>query len=696
VNLKARSFGIPAFAGLSLLLACGTARAAGSGADPLEEVVVSASLRESSLLQLPASASVLATDTLAKAGVEHFGEVLGLVPNLNFAGGTSRPRYFQLRGIGELDQYEGAPNPSVGFLIDGIDFSGVAMPATLYDAARVEVLRGPQGTTYGANALAGLISLATQAPRDRFELRADADYGNYGVRAGGLVFNDTIGSANEAAYRIVAHSYRGNGFRNNVFLGRDDTNGFDENLLRGRLHWRLSPTLDADLTALYAGMDNGYDAWSIDNTRITQSDRPGRDAQRSRALSLRLAYEGLDAFTLHSTSAYADSAIRYSFDGDWGNEPFWGVNAPYDFFERTNRNRRTLSQELRAVSKSATGPRWVAGVYALRLTEGNDLLDLYNGDVYRTLISDYAATNLAAYGQVDVDLAKRLVLSAGLRGERRTAHYTDSNALRFDPADDMLGGHVALTWLLAEGQSLYVTLTRGYKAGGFNLGPTLPAALRRFDPEFLWNLEAGYKTRSPDGRYDSQTSLFYMRRENQQVSSSFQADPNDPLTFVFLTDNAARGENLGVETQFGWRPVDALRLGGSLGLLRAQFINYTLGGVSLDGRDQPHAPRYQFGLSAEYHFARGFYARADVTGMDAFYFAADHNERSGAYQLVNLRVGYEAARWTASAWARNVFDTHYATRGFFFGNEPPDFTPKRYIDNGDPRQVGVSVSVNLQ
>ena len=691
-----RSFCAPAVAGLSLLAACGIARADAPVADPLEEVVISASLRASSLMQLPASASVLPAETLAKAGVEHFGDVLGLVPNLNFAGGTSRPRYFQLRGIGELDQYEGAPNPSVGFLIDGIDFSGVAMPATLYDTARVEVLRGPQGTAYGANALAGLISLSTQAPRDHFELRADADYGDHGVRAGGLVFNDTIGSGDEAAYRIVAHGYRGDGFRRNAFLGRDDTNGFDENLLRGRLHWRVSPDLDADLTALYADIDNGYDAWSIDNTRITQSDRPGRDAQRSRAVSLRLAYEGFEGFTLHSTSAYADSAIRYSFDGDWGNEPFWGVNAPYDFFERTFRNRRTLSQELRAVSKQASGLRWVAGVYALRLTEGNDLLDLYNGDVYRTLVSDYAATNLAAYGQVDLDLSSRLVLSVGLRGERRTARYRDSNALDFDPVDDMSGGHVALTWAIAEGQSLYATLVRGYKAGGFNLGPTLPASLRRFDPEFLWNLEAGYKTRSPDGRYDSQTSLFYMRRYNQQVSSSYQSDPNDPLTFVFLTDNAARGENLGVETQFGWRPVDALRLGGSLGLLRARFLGYQLAGVSLDGRDQPHAPRYQFSVSAEYHFGSGYFARADVTAMDAFYFAADHNERSSAYQLVNLRVGYEAARWSVGAWARNVFDQHYATRGFFFGNEPPDFTPKRYLDNGDPRQLGVSVSVNLQ
>jgi iron complex outermembrane recepter protein len=104
---------------------------------------------------------VLDARLLQSAGLQHLQDVLGLVPNLNWSGGTSRPRYFQLRGIGELEQYQGAPNPSVGFLIDDIDFSGVGMPATSFDVEQVEVLRGPQGTRYGANALAGLINVRT-------------------------------------------------------------------------------------------------------------------------------------------------------------------------------------------------------------------------------------------------------------------------------------------------------------------------------------------------------------------------------------------------------------------------------------------------------------------------------------------------------------------------------------------------------
>lgn len=689
-----RPYSILACASLAALCVA-SAHASDRGADdPLQEVVITASLLGSTLTQLPSSATVLDAATLESAGVEHFGDVLGLVPNLNYAGASSRPHFFQLRGIGEVEQYEGAPNPSVGFLIDEIDFSGVGMPAILYDAQSVDVLRGPQGTAYGANALAGLISLTTHAPSDHFELHGDADLGTYGVKAGGIVYNDVLDNG-DAAYRLVAHSYQGDGFRRNAFLGRNDTNGFDENLARGKLHWKLNPDLQADVTAFFADLNNGYDAWSIDNSRVTQSDKPGKDSQRTRALALRLQYDGFDAVSLRSISAYAKSNLLNSYDGDWGNEPFWGIYAPYDFFERTTRDRQTLSQEIRATSKAPSGLRWVAGAYVLHLTEDYNLLDLYNGDVYRTLLSSYGATNLSVYGQADLDLGSRLTLSGGLRVERRTAHYSDSNALRFDPVDTMYGGHVSLSWKVADGQTAYATLTRGYKAGGFNLDTSIPAALRRFDPEFLWNTELGFKTRSADGRFDSQTSLFYMRRTSMQVSSSYQSDPNDPLTFVFLTNNAARGENYGLESQFGWRPVQALRLGGSLGLLRARFLDYTLAGVSLDGRDQAHAPHYQFSVSADYRFASGFFARADVTGEDSFYFSASNNEKASGYQLVNLRVGYEAERWAASLWTRNALNRRYATDGFYFGNEPPDFLPKRYIDNGEPRQLGVSFSYSL-
>src|SRR5258706_5730713 len=177
----------------------------------LEEIVVTAGLRSTSVAELPQSVTVIDRDTLRAAGVQHFEDVLGLIPDLNWSAGTSRPRFFQLRGIGEVEQYQGAPNPSVGFLIDDIDFSGVGMPATLFDLDHVEVLRGPQGTAYGANALAGLISVRTRDPGAEFDLHGEATTGDFATRAAGVVLGDGFDGGADGL-RVAAQPYRSNGF----------------------------------------------------------------------------------------------------------------------------------------------------------------------------------------------------------------------------------------------------------------------------------------------------------------------------------------------------------------------------------------------------------------------------------------------------------------------------------------------------
>jgi outer membrane receptor protein involved in Fe transport len=686
--------------GLVLTGVCAAWAEGAAPAAPLEEVVISASLRGVPAERLPASVSVLDRHTLETAGVQHFEDVLTLVPNLNWSAGTSRPRYFQLRGIGELDQFQGAPNASVGFLIDDIDFSGVGMPATLFDVDAIEVLRGPQGTAYGANALAGLISVRTRDPQPVPELKAEATGGDYGTYGGGVVAGGALGGADSAAFRLVAQNYTSNGFRRNAFLNRHDTNGYDETTVRGKVRWNASDDLRVDLTAMFVDLNNGYDAWSIDNSRITQSNDPGRDAERSKAAAARLEYAGFQRFTLRSTTTYADSNIVNSFDGDWGNDPFWGVNAPYDWFSRTLRNRRTWSEDLRLISTpgGALGGRasWVAGLYVVHAREANDQFDLFNGGVFDSLTSLYQSTNYAGYGEVDFGLTERTRLSVGTRVEHRHADYHDTNELAFSPSETMVGGHVSLEHTLADQRNLYVTLSRGYKAGGFNIGTNVPDLRRQFSAEYLWNLESGIKSRSTDGRIAVQADVFYMRRTNQQVATSVQTDPSNPLTYVFFTDNAARGENYGLESTVTWNATERLRLTGNLGLLQTRFLGYDVGGRNLDGRAQAHAPSYQAAISAEYRHPSGLLARVDVSSIDSFYYDTSNDQKASPFTLTNLKIGYERQRWAAYAWARNVFNENYAMRGFYFQDEPPDFPYKRYVQHGDPRQVGITVNVSFK
>jgi len=366
---------------------------------------VTASLRTTAAKDLPASVSVIHGEDLANGAVQHLEELLPQIPSLSWAGASSRPRYFQLRGIGELEQYQGAPNPSVGFLVDEIDFSGIGMIASLFDVDQVEVLRGPQGTRYGANALGGLIKVKTRDPSTTPDLHVEAGAGEDGLWMAGIAGGGAIpaGDGVDAAWRAVLHRAVSDGFRHNSFLGRDDTNGRDE--LNARLKFRLGADKlwRADLDLMYANFDNGYDAFAIDNSFTTLSDRPGRDSQESRGASLAFSYLGWNDLILRSITAWADSDIEASFDADWGNEPDWGAVGPYDFFSKTLRNRRTLSQDLRLMSGAAGDWSWLTGVWLSRLEETNHVADdgLYLEDAFvRSLDSRYRATSTAVYGEV--------------------------------------------------------------------------------------------------------------------------------------------------------------------------------------------------------------------------------------------------------------------------------------------------------
>jgi iron complex outermembrane recepter protein len=646
---------------------------------------------------------VLEADTLAAAGVQHFQDVLGLIPNLNWSAGTSRPRFFQLRGIGELEQWQGAPNPSVGFLIDGVDFSGVGMPATLMDVERIEVLRGPQGTIYGANALAGLIAINTRAPRRESELSATATIGDYATHGASAVAGGPVG-AGDMAWRLVAGRYRSDGFRRDVYLGRDDTNGYDESSARFRLSAQPREGLTADLTALWVDLDNGYDAFSVDNSRVTHSDKPGQDAQLARALAVSLQYELTSGLDLISRTSAGVTRNVYSFDGDWSNDEQWGEFAPYDYFQRFDRERQTLSQDLRLVSRSnvdaGAESAWLAGVYALRTREQVDEHNVWNDAFFGAgeewFSSGYRATNLAAYGELEWRVARRTVLALGARLENRRADYQDSASLRFAPDETMAGGSATLRHALENGNSLYIRVARGYKAGGFNIGADLPPEAATFDTETLDNLELGWRGGSERGDWTGEATLFYMRREDQQVPITEQLIAGDPLSFVLYTANAARGENFGAEASLRWRARESLLVDLRAALLETRYIGYRFGDRDLDGREQAHAPQYHFDLGFEYRHARGFFARVDFAGMDDFFFDASHDERAPARVLTHLKAGVSGASWRAELWVRNLFDRYYAQRGFRFGLVPPDYAPSRYVQAGDPRHIGLTLAYEFK
>jgi len=664
----------------------------------LEEVVVTAGLRAVPARNRPGGVTVVAAEQAADAAVVHLEELLPQLPSLSWAGASSRPRYFQLRGIGELEQYQGAPNASIGFLVDEIDFSGIGMIANLFDVEQIEVLRGPQGTRYGANALGGLIKIKTRDPAETPSLDAETGVGDDGLWTAGVAGGGSLGLSGDiaGAWRAVLHRAAGNGFRNNAHLGRDDTNGRDETTARLKFRLASGSRWRADLGLMRADFDNGYDAFAIDNSFRTLSDRPGRDAQRSDGASLDATWAVARDLDLRSITTWAASDIESSFDGDWGNDGDWGDAGPYDYFSRTLRNRRTLSQDLRLSSAGAGGWRWLAGAWWLRLDESNHVNDdgRYLGDTFvRVLDSDYRATSVALYGQAEWSPVPATTIAAGLRLETRDAAYDDSDGSRFDPRDRMWGGELSVTHRLGDRQSLWASLSRGYRAGGFNIGTSVPAGRQQFDGEHLWSAEFGWKGRDASTGHAADINVYYTRRVQPQVATSVQLDPQDPLTFIFLTDNATAAEAWGAESSASLRLGERLELGAMLSVMTSRYIGYRFGERILDGREWAHAPEWKTALSATWRHPAGWMARLDLSGEAGFYFDTSHDQRAASRFLVNLRAGYGTEHWSLHVWARNLLDQRYPVRGFYFGNEPPDFPATLYLRWGDPRQAGVTARV---
>ena len=681
---------------LAVFLA-GLSVAGAYGAEAIEEIVVRADFRGRSVMEMPASISVLNSGQIEQLATQHFEELINVIPNLNWSGDGHRARYFQIRGVGELEQYQGAPNPSVGFLVDDIDFSGIGAIATLFDMERIEVLRGSQGSRYGANALGGLVYMQSTLPSAERNGRLQLSAGDDDAFSAGIAFAGALDENERALYRFSAHHHQSNGFRDNRFLARKDSNGRDETSVRGRLFFQPGESVDISVAAFSSNVDNGYDAFALDNSYSTLSDKPGKDAQDSVGASVKIEWFGSSNLSLTSITAIAESDIEFSFDADWGNDDSWDPIL-YDFISFNDRTRSTLSQELRIASSSETRTDWLVGVYALRLQD--DLFTVNQGEYYDPFFdfadslddrfgSSYEATNIALFGQLDFAIGAATRLSTGLRVERRTTDYADTAALVAAPSETMIGGEITLSHEHSEGLSSYLGVSRGYKAGGFNLG-AVPEERREFGQEELWNIEAGIKSLWLDGSLSLNASVFHSVRNDQQVRTSFQLDPGDPTTFVFFTDNAARGETSGVEADARWLVGESWEFYANIGLLDARFDSFSSPQLDLSGRAQAHAPDYTFAAGGSYRHTSGWFARIDMSAKDAFYFDVSHDKKSSAYELVNARVGFEAGSWTAQLWLRNLFDKNYAVRGFFFGNEPPDFPATLYTRLGDPRQVGIT------
>jgi len=676
-------------------------------ADPgIEEIVVFSDFRDSTAQSATSSLTVLSTVQLESRAAQHLENVLNLAPNVNSAAGASRGRFFQIRGVGERSQFKEPLDSSVGLVVDGVDFSNLGSAGGIYDVDQVEVLRGPQGTTFGSNAMAGLIYIQSAAPTEEFEGRVDISSGNYDAQSTGVVLSGPLNS--QLLGRIAINKNTSDGYIENTFLQRDDSNNIDELSARVKVRWTASADLNVDFTAVYIDADNGYDAFSLRNSRVTRSDAPGHDRQESTALSILATWEGSDAYTLEAQVTTERSNLEYGFDWDWSDFDTVGVRG----FENNVRDRRASSIDLRFLSKPDSeilgGASWVAGIYAydrevdLSYSEVAD----YYGAWTDGLISSFDSSRYAAYGQLDWMLSEQWLLSLGSRFEHFENDYFDSFGVVGGLEDDLIGGKLSLQYLVSDDVMIYGAVSQGYKTGGLNTdafgkalvsGDAATIALLNqqltYEDEAALNYELGLKGSYLDASLTVNLTAFYIDRQNMQAKLALEITTGNWTSYRANIDGS---NNYGIELETDWQVTEQFRVFAALGLLQSKLGDLVALDVDKEpldqtGRDQAHAPDYQFNVGVAYRFMDHYSLTVQMDGKDSFFFSNSHNQQSSVYELLHAKFNYQQGPLTLSLWGRNLADKDYAVRGFYFGNNPNNgWIAESYTQLGEPRVFGIS------
>lgn len=684
-----------------------------SAADPasptpvvrLDSVRVTADLWASPLAQIPASVTIFDEATLRLGAIGHFGDLANRIPNLTYTGGTSRPRYFQIRGIGENSQYEGeTPDSAVRFLVDDFDFTGLGTLGSTVDVSQVEVLRGPQAGAFGANAAGGVVRLVTNAPTPFWTGRVESRFGEDALREGGFAVGGPLiaDRPDRLMVRLAVQQHASDGFRRNVTLGQD-TNARDEFNARLRLTANFSPTWRWEAAGLFSEVNNGFDEFALDNNgRRTFSDQPGRDEQRSAAGSLRGVYSGFAGVRLTTVTSGTRVKSAYSYDDDW-------TAASYQGFSDLRRTRSGINQELRldsVLTRGAFGAidRWTLGAFYAALAEDSVYTNTDPGNV-RGLRTRYDSDQFALFGQAAHDFSPRTRLILGVRVERvdmsgrgtktrfRKTRSTFDPAVTFTPAfdDTLLGGKFTLEHDLAGNLLGFASLTRGYKAGGVNLDARInpPADPLTYGTEMLWNTEVGLRGSWLERTLTGEITAFSLERADTQVRDSAGFGGN----YRFFTANARDAHVTGFEAAATYAPVPAWALTGTLSTMASELGAFTLAnGNSGGGRRLANTPRYGYTLGTRYRPATtGFFAATELVGRAEQFDSNNQNEARRAFHVYNASLGYAWRQWTFTLWGKNLANERYEKRVFFFGNEDPNYVETRYETRADPRQLGVSL-----
>lgn len=680
----------------------------------LSEVVVAAERREESLVRTAAAVTSLNAAKVQAYRLWDLSQLTSIVPNLYTSEPGDGRNVTGVRGIATTSY-----DPAVATYVDGVNqFSLDSHLPQLTDVERVEVLRGPQGTLFGRNAMGGVIQVTTRKPGNGSTAFAELNAGNFGLQRHTAGFRTTLlrdrlhlGSA------LMLH--RRKGYHLNLFNGKD----FDRmNQLYGNHHltWTPLSALTVNLNVKHlAGRNEGAFPLATDaETAIEEPYRLNQDAvstmrDRTFNASLSVTWDHR-SFRMTSSTAWQSNHRYYSppIDGDFS--PLDIVTIRNDFGKDLNLNR-VWTQELRFQNATGhDGPwTWTAGTFlfaqdnpasqSIRFGDQAALIGVTGAPFAVTSDNLAKGSGLAFYGQATRRLGDRWRVTAGLRQDledRRLTVRSRFEAPGIPPtvtrpdtsgrqSFSALSPKLGVQYLIDGNQSLYLTYARGFRTGGLTTLGSDPSAppLSPFGPEHSDNFEAGWKAKSADSRLRIGLYAFVSRVRDVQTPTLVLPDA------VTVTRNTGDLRSRGLELELEAIPLKGLEVSLTGGLTDARYEKLLLSvdgtEADLEGNRQIFTPTHtmmtvlQYGLPVGGKGSVRVQARGEWAVTGRTFFDLENESSQEAYSVFNTRVGLQAARMGFHVWVRNLTGRLYIDYAYPFGA----------AHLGPPRTWGLTLSV---
>lgn len=664
----------------------------------LADIVVTAQRVEGNLQRTPVSVALLTGDDLATRGIADPAALQGSLPGVQLQ--PIGDVLASIRGIGTFNLQPGA-DAAIAYNVDDVYIAhATGLMPVFFDVARIEALRGPQGTLYGRNTNAGAINILTNQPKlDQFSAYAQAQAGNYDLIATEAMVNVPLGE--KVALRISGATQNHDGYM------RDGHN--DADIYAGRVRLLFEPDsgtrllLSADYSrqrgvgaggstpcpanfAVAGCNTKAWDAYAGNETPVPDDFRSVKNLGFSGQLTHDFSWGALTAIASWRKVEYASLTTT----GDAGI--FFG-----DFGYKPSNNNQLFTGEVRLNSLASSPVQWVIGAYYSRETLNNRIDRTFLSDTLlgvSEVLDHYRATSRALFGQVTVPLGENIRVTGGLRftDEDKSASGAATNFFVVPPATVAIGGkesHSGLTWKagieadLGPASLAYASVNTGYKSGGINQTPAGFGIPSSYGPERITAYQAGIKNRFLDNSLQVNAEAFYYDYKGFQELLNSVA----PGYLAFYTVNSQKARVYGGEVEVVAMPSRDDRFEASLALLNSRFTRFDLssfGGPDYSGNRLRNAPGVTVNLAYQHRFDLGsageLTPRVETVISDSYYTDALNSvagrQQSQTQTAASLRYQTANGRWSLTGWVRNL--ENEAIIYSYFGGRGYALAPRTY------------------